>query len=92
MNDEIVQRSAKLLDAALDDELVALHVDQGRCYGFNSTATRIWSLIESPIRFHEIQSALMQEFNVDEATCGRELRAVLDDLERDGLVTRSLDT
>ena len=92
MNDEIVQRSAKLLDAALDDELVALHVDQGRCYGFNSTATRIWSLIESPIRFHEIQSALMQEFNVDEATCGRELRAVLDDLERDGLVNRSLDT
>ena len=89
MNDDIVRRSTELLEAALDDELVALHVGQGRCYGFNSTAARIWSLIENPIRFHDLRSALMQEFEVDEATCSRELDAVLEDLQRNGLVTRS---
>lgn len=89
MNDQMVSRSAEMLEANLDDELVALHVEQGRCYAFNATAKRIWSLIETPIRVDDLRAALMREYDVDQATCARELEAVLNDLEQDGLVTRS---
>jgi hypothetical protein len=38
-----------VIEAEVDGELVALHVDKGTCYGFNGTATRIWALIETPL-------------------------------------------
>jgi hypothetical protein len=92
MNHQMVSRSAAMLEASLDDELVALHVEQGRCYAFNASAKRIWSLIETPIGIDQLQAALMNEYDVDQATCARELEAVLNDLEQDGLVTRTAKT
>lgn len=82
----IVMRKSGLIEAEVDGELVGLHVDNGTCYGFNGTATRIWSLIEKPVALGELRDALLAEFDVDPATCEQELRAVLGELEADGLV------
>lgn len=87
MNEDlIVQRRDGLIQAEVDGELVALHIDKGTCYGFNVTATRIWTLIESPRRVSELRDQLVDEYDVDAETCGLEVMAVLKDLERDGLV------
>ena len=85
--DPIVRRRAKLLEAAIDDELVGLKVDSGTCYGFNGTATRVWALIEQPRRLSELRDALLAEYQVDNATCEGQLRALLAELAEDGLVT-----
>jgi hypothetical protein len=82
----IVSRRAALLEARVDDEIVGLQVDSGRCYGFNGTATRIWGLIEQPRRLSELRDALVADYEVDQATCEAELRELLAELERDGLV------
>lgn len=82
----MVRRRAALLEAQVDGELVALHVDQGTCYGFNLTAARIWALIEQPVSFAELRQALLGEFDVDAETCDRELMELLRELERDGLI------
>lgn len=84
--DLMVARVGELLEAEVDGELVALHVEKGTCYGFNGTATRIWGLIEQPKRLSEIKAELIEEFDVDPATCEAELRALLDELAADGLV------
>lgn len=84
--DLLVKRKGGLIEAEVDGELVALHVDNGTCYGFNGTATRIWQLVEEPKRLSELREALMAEFDVDEETCDQDLRALLKDLESDGLV------
>lgn len=81
-----VRRAGTLLESRIDDDLVALNVDQGACYGFNATAARIWDLIERPARLSEIREQLIDEFRVDGETCDRELRALLGQLEQDGLV------
>jgi hypothetical protein len=86
LNDLIVRRRDGLIQAEVDGELVALHIDNGACYGFNVTATRIWSLIEQPRRFSEIRDALASEYDVDPETCERELHLLLKELEEDGLV------
>jgi Coenzyme PQQ synthesis protein D (PqqD) len=87
MTDEyIVSRRAELIETEVDGELVALHVDNGTCYGFNGTATRIWSLIEQPKRVSELRDELMREFDVDPETCARQLDELLKELEMDGLV------
>lgn len=84
--DYIVSRRTELIETEVDGELVALHVDKGTCYGFNGTATRVWSLIEQPKRFSELKEALLREFDVDPELCARQLTDLLRELEGDGLV------
>ena len=87
MKDELlVRRGTGLLEAEVGGELVGLNVEQGTCYGFNGTATRIWALIEEPKRFSALKEQLLAEYDVDAETCERELRDLLKDLEKDGLV------
>jgi hypothetical protein len=82
----LVRRSSELIEAEVDGELVALHVESGTCYGFNGTATRIWSLVERPMRIGEIRDALLAEYDVDAATCEEQLMALLGELESDRLI------
>lgn len=74
------------MESRIDEDLVALDVDQGTCYGFNATAARIWDMIEQPARLSHLLERLLAEFEVDRETCERELRALIGELERDGLV------
>lgn len=86
MNDARVRRRGGLIEAEVDGELIGLEVRQGVCYGFNGTATRIWALIEEPRKISEIVAALRAEYEVDAATCARDVRALLGQFEADGLV------
>lgn len=82
----MVRRRDSLIEAEVDDELVALHVDKGTCYGFNATATRVWSMIETPRRLSELRDDLVSEFDVEPEVCEAQLLDLLKDLEADGLV------
>lgn len=84
--DFLVSRRAELIETEVDGELVALHIDNGTCYGFNGTATRIWALIEQPKRLSDLKTELMREFDVDPEVCERQLGELLRELEADGLV------
>src|SRR3954470_22261076 len=84
--DWLVTRRAGLIETEVDGELVALHIDNGTCYGFNGTATRIWALIEQPKRLSELREQLTREFDVDPEVCERQLDELLKELEADGLV------
>jgi hypothetical protein len=84
--DLIVERRGEMIETEVDGELVALHIDNGTCYGFNSTATRIWGLIEQPQRLSTLKEELLREFDIDSETCETQLRELLDELAADGLV------
>lgn len=84
--DLLVERRGELIETEVDGELVALHIENGTCYGFNGTATRIWAMIEQPKRLSELTEQLTSEFDVDVATCEAQLKELLDELAADGLV------
>jgi hypothetical protein len=88
LKDFIVRRAGGLIEAEVDGELIGLEVERGVCFGFNATATRVWALIEEPKAFSELRNRLVAEYEVDAETCERELTALLDELEADGLVAR----
>ena len=83
---QIVRRTSELLEGEVDGELVALNIASGTCYGFNSTATRVWAMLEEPKRVADIRDALVSEFEVDASTCQQQLVALLQELQKDGLV------
>ncbi|MGZ8997518.1 MAG: PqqD family peptide modification chaperone [Allosphingosinicella sp.] len=84
--DPIVERRDGLIQTEVDGELVALHIENGACYGFNLTATRIWALIETPKRLSELERDLLDEYDVDPQTCREQLREMLEELRLDGLI------
>lgn len=87
LNDQdVVRRRGELIEADVDGELVALHVENGTCYGFNGTATRIWGLISEPRTIGDICRELVAEFEVNPDICGAEVRDLLGELRRDGLI------
>lgn len=87
MSDWIVCRRPGLTEAEFGDELFALHIEQGTCYGFNMTATEVWKLIDQPRRVSELRDVLGQKFDVGPEECERDLRELLRELEKDGLVS-----
>jgi len=87
--DLIISRTGELLEAEVDGELVALHAERGKCFGFNRSATRIWRLAERPISMAALCDALMAEFAVDRARCEAEVTEAVRELEREGLVSVS---
>ena len=86
-DDTVVRRLDGLVEAEVDDEIVALHVDQGLCYGFNVTATSVWNALREPRSMAELKHALLAEFEVDPDTCGRELGEIIETMAAQGLVT-----
>jgi hypothetical protein len=88
MTDLIYERAASLLEADLGDELMALDVEGGTCFGFNPVATGVWRHLTSPKSFDELKEALLAEYDVSSEQCSQELRELLDDLVEKGLIRR----
>jgi hypothetical protein len=84
--DVIAVRKPGLIEAEVGGELVGLHVDNGTCYGFNATATRVWALLSEPKTLGELRDSLAGEFDVDLQDCASQVAELLMELEKDGLV------
>jgi hypothetical protein len=80
------RRAVELMEAVLDDELVALDTARGECFGFNGPAAAVWADLAKPRTFAQLRDTLMTRFEVDAATCERDLAELLTDLEERGLV------
>ena len=85
---ESYRRSVELLEADINDELVALEPDQGRCFGFKSVAKDVWRKLERPRSFEELRQELLSEYDVAEDQCDRELRELLEDMAKAKLIER----
>ena len=86
MTDLVAHRLPGLMEAQVDGDLVALHIENGTYYSFNETAARIWALLDRPKSVSELCTTLAAEFEVDPQACASEVLLLLRDLERDRLV------
>jgi hypothetical protein len=85
-SERIAARRAGLIEAHVDGELVGLHIDNGFCYGFNPTATRVWALLEKPQSVGALCETLSDEFDVTAAEARPQVEALLEELARERLV------
>jgi hypothetical protein len=86
VNEARLIRCDDLLEADVNGEIVALHIEKGQCYGLNGVASRIWNLLSKPISETELCSVLTEEYDVDAQTCGTQVAALLRDLRSEGLI------
>jgi len=84
--DTVVARSGGFLDAEIDNEVVALSIEHGTCYGLNRVGSQIWRLLATPTRISDVCVALLRDYEVDPDVCERQVVELLEELRAEGLV------
>ena len=82
----LVTRAGGVIDAEIDNEIVALKIETGLCYGFNEIGSEIWKLLATPISVGDVCKKLLSEYRIDAATCERQIIELLMQLQYEGLV------
>jgi hypothetical protein len=80
-------RNGQTLSGRLSDELVMMDINKGKYFSLNKVATRIWDLLEKPSDIEELCEKLMLEYEVDEEQCKSEVKELLAEMNKLGLVT-----
>ena len=82
-----ITRTPSVLSSAIDDEIVMMSMEQGMYYNLNPMGSAIWAMLETPHTFNEIIEKLMDEYDVDKATCEAETTEFLESLAERNLIT-----
>ncbi len=80
------KRSDQALSADVGDDVVALHVANGACFGMEKVASHVWKMLERPIGLDAICQELLGRYEVDSHVCHTEVGQLIDQLVREGLV------
>lgn len=70
----------------LNEEAVILSLKNGKYYGLNSVGFTIWTNVQEAATLSEIEAAVMNDYDVDEETCRREVSLFLEEMLREELV------
>ncbi|MFD1040637.1 lasso peptide biosynthesis PqqD family chaperone [Virgibacillus byunsanensis] len=70
----------------MDGEKVMLSIHNGKYYNLGEIGGEIWEQIKDPLVVHELISALMAEYDVEQSECEDQVLSFLDTLVEEGLV------
>lgn len=87
MLNSIVSRNEDLVSSELDDGLVMMSLENNSYYGLDSIGKRVWDLLEEKKSFQELLNILIAEYEVSEGECKKDLIALLDNLQKENIVT-----
>jgi hypothetical protein len=82
----VIVRRDGIVEAEVDGEVVALDIESGNCYGLNKVGTRIWQIIAAPQRVDALCTRLVGEYEIDLATCERDVLGLLEELLHERLI------
>jgi hypothetical protein len=84
--DSVVVVSRDQVSSDLAGEAVILGLTRGVYYGLDPVGSRIWELIQEPRQVRDVRDIIMQEYDVDPEVAERDLLALLEHLQSEGLV------
>jgi hypothetical protein len=81
-----VSQIEDIVASDIDDEKVMMSVEKGQYFGMDPVGSRVWELIEKPIKVSKLIDGLLGKYNVDRETCEQDVLAFLEELHEDGIV------
>jgi hypothetical protein len=81
-----VSQIEDIVASDIDDEKVMMSVEKGQYFGMDPVGSRVWELIEKPIKVSELIDGLLGKYDVDRETCEQDVLAFLEELHEDGIV------
>ena len=85
----MISKSTQILSSTIDDEVVMMSSEKGMYYNLIPIGSRIWELLETPQTIESLCTQLMDEYDVDEATCKQETEEFIQSLSERGLIEMS---
>lgn len=88
-SDSVVTAKPGLMASEIDGELVMMDESSGTYFSLDPVAAAIWHRLAEPASVSVVCASLLDEFDVDEATCHAETLAFLEELRAANLITFS---
>jgi len=63
-----------------------MSVENGKYYGLDDIGSRIWELIERPVKVSDLIDTLLERFDVDRETCEIDVLKFLNELNEDKIL------
>lgn len=82
----VVFRNNEIDDTDIDGEKVMMDLEKGKYYMINEVGSRIWDIINRPIKVNDIIEALLSEYHVEVDECKETVLEFLGELRNDGLI------
>ena len=81
-----VKAPQNVIYTEMDNEIVLMHVSNGKYYSLNSVGSLVWKLLASPIKIEAICDVVEQDFEVDKEVCQQDVIFLIEELYQIGLV------
>ncbi|MDJ0774226.1 MAG: PqqD family protein [Mastigocoleus sp. MO_167.B18] len=82
----IVSAAKEQISSELGEEAIILNLKSGVYHGLNEVAAKIWNLIQKPKSVDDVRAILLEEYEVDFQQCDRDLKELLQELTKVGLI------
>ena len=86
MSKSLYKRSNDALFSEVGNDVVALHVERGQCYGMENVTAAVWSMLAEPTTIESICERLLERYDVEPAVCRAEVGKLMMTLQSEGLV------
>lgn len=80
------RRSDDAIHGDVGDDVVALHIPNGRCYGMEEVTASVWKILARPSTIGDICATLEAEYEVGGEECRADVSELLGQLVAEGLV------
>lgn len=82
----VVSQTQDHVSTELDGETVLMCIKQGHYYGMDKILSRVWAIIEKPIKVSVLCDQLVREYEVARDKCEEEILDVLNKLLNEKLL------
>lgn len=86
--ESIVSYRSDLDTTDLDGDKVMMDLEKGQYFALNSVGSSIWEEIEKPVKVGNIVDKLLEEYEIDRATCEKNVMEFIQTLDNTGLLNK----
>ena len=83
--------SSEILTQEVSGETVILDLKNESYFGMDEVGTRIWKLLQQEKDIQSITEAMLDEYDVEEKQLGKDIQALLSQLNEAGIITLTSD-
>jgi hypothetical protein len=80
--DTIVKRNDDIFTGIIDDEMVAMSIENGKYYQLNKTGSRILELLDTSRSISELCEAMQGNYTVDGSVCREDILEFMQEMAK----------
>ena len=84
--DTVISQVEEIVAGDIDGEIVMMSIENGKYYGLDEIGSRIWELIEKPVKVADLIDTLVERFDEAREICERDVLKFLNELNEDNIL------